>query len=328
MNFEAEEVPAWRARGAPVRDAALIASVDACLERIEPGRRVAGRPGRWDADVLNATLEAAMVEVRALKPLPVEILLELVDLRGAVALAVAGEAAAQVGGLQRALARLRGAASAEQLLRRAPEAIAECLDFDRVIISRVKDRQWVPVAVHVEGHPRWAAHILAMATAQQQPLDQMVLETEMVRRRRPLLVRDVQERPDMHQAIAASSDSHSYVAAPIMPEGQVIGFIHGDLRLSGRHPNEHHRDVLFAFAEAFGLMVERAALLDRLRDLEDQAAAFASGLQGAFERLRGDAVSLIEDGSAGEGERPLRAPAPPSDHRRLEQLTGRELEVT
>ena len=56
----------------------------------------------------------------------------------------------------------------------------------------------------------------------------MILETEMVRLRAPMLVRDVQNDPRTHRPIADASFSRSYVTAPLMPEGRVIGFIHAD----------------------------------------------------------------------------------------------------
>ena len=77
---------------------------------------------------------------------------------------------------------------------------------------------WIPVQIHVNGDEAWAKRILA-AASEPQPLDHLLIESEMARRRAPLLVRDVQESDHVHQPIASVSDSRSYVAAPIMPEG-------------------------------------------------------------------------------------------------------------
>ena len=152
------------------------------------------------------------------------------------------------------------------------------LGFDRAIISRVHGSLWIPEAVHIAGDPEWAQEILQVGRAEPQQLTHMILETEMVRRRGPLLVANVQSDPRVHQPIAAASLSRSYVAAPIMPQGRVIGFLHADCYVQRRHVDEFDRDLLWMFARGFGYAFERTVLLERLRSLRREVGRLTADI--------------------------------------------------
>jgi DNA-binding NarL/FixJ family response regulator len=230
-------------------------------------------------------------------------------------------------GIQKTLARLRGITTTEEMLQRAPGEIGRGLGFDRIILSRVEDSLWIPVKIYVRDDEEWAEEILTAASAQPQPLHHMILEAEMARRRAPMLVRDVQGSDQVHQPIATSSDSKSYVAAPIMPEGNVIGFIHADYYVSQRHPDEIDRDVLFTFAEAFGYVFVRVVLASRLRAKGDQARAMAASLESVLEEIRDSEVRIAGEAEPTPASGPRLAPPTPGDHRLHTLLTARELEV-
>jgi DNA-binding CsgD family transcriptional regulator len=93
----------------------------------------------------------------------------------------------------------------------------------------------------------------------------MILETEMIRRRAPALVPDATLDPRSYRPLVDHAQVRSYVAAPIMPAGRVIGFLHADYRFTGRAVDALDRDVLWAFAEGFGHAFERAVLRERLQ---------------------------------------------------------------
>jgi DNA-binding CsgD family transcriptional regulator len=230
-------------------------------------------------------------------------------------------------GIREALAQLRGITSAQDMLERTPAAICECLGFDRAIISRVEDSLWSPVQFHVTGDPEWAA-ALKVASAEPQPLDHMILESEMARRRAPMLVADVQSSQHVHQPIASVSDSRSYVAAPIMPEGHVIGFLHADYYLSRRHVDEFDRDLLWAFAEGFGYLFMKVVLGVRLRAQADQVRAMSASLEAVIDEIRDSEVRIADEAHPAAFNGPRRMSAPSAtDHRLRSLLTARELEV-
>jgi len=119
------------------------------------------------------------------------------------------------------------------------------------------------------GNDALAAELLAFSKEHPLPLREQVLESRMLRERRPIVVRDAINNPLSYKPFITRYGTHSYVAAPIMPEGRVIGFLHGDKGL--RNPgdpdgvDELDRDALWAFAEGFGYAVERMQMLERLR---------------------------------------------------------------
>lgn len=215
-----------------------------------------------------------------------------------------------------ALARLQEITSVGRLLDAGTEAVCS-LGFDRAIISRIEEDTWVPEALHVDSDSVWALEILAAGQRHPQRLSQGLPEYEIVRRRRPILVEAVQERTDVHAAIAESSGSRSYVAAPLMPSGKVIGFVHGDRYFHRDEVTEFDRDLLHLFAEGFGYALERAILLERLGSVR-QSLLHPVESPGVAAHLAHHAGSP----SPAPSTAPLRAE--PQDDARL---TQREMEV-
>ena len=207
----------------------------------------------------------------------IELLLELAKVRDRLRDAQSLQRIAALSRVQESLARLSGISSMSALIDRAPEEVCR-LGFDRAIISRVHGSSWVPEAVHIAGDPEWAQEILQVGRAEPQQLTHMILETEMVRRRGPLLVANVQSDPRVHQPIAAASLSRSYVAAPIMPQGRVIGFLHADCYVQRRHVDEFDRDLLWMFARGFGYAFERTVLLERLHSLRREVGRLTADI--------------------------------------------------
>jgi LuxR family transcriptional regulator, regulator of acetate metabolism len=214
----------------------------------------------------------------------IELLLELADVRDRLREARSLQRVAALSRVQESLARLSGIASVSALIDRAPEEVCR-LGFDRAIISCVHGSLWIPEAVHVVGDPEWAQEILQVGRAEPQQLTHMILETEMVRRRDPLLVANVQSDPRVHQPIAAASLSRSYVAAPIMPQGRVIGFLHADCYVQRRHVDEFDRDLLWMFARAFGYAFERTVLLERLHSLRREVGRLTANITNVADQF-------------------------------------------
>lgn len=165
-----------------------------------------------------------------------------------------------------ALALVSGAESSEALLKPAVAAICE-LGFDRAIVSRIEDSTWLPERVYVERDEQWAREILEAGGSRPQVLDYSLVETEMVRRKVGIVVRDVQDRPGIHRPIASVSKSRSYVAAPLVAGGDVVGFLHADLYYQRRDPHELDRRMLTLFAEGLSQVLARTTMTDRLVSL-------------------------------------------------------------
>jgi LuxR family transcriptional regulator, regulator of acetate metabolism len=165
-----------------------------------------------------------------------------------------------------ALARLRGIDTTAKLIERCPQEVCEGCGFERAVISRVVNSEWFISNAHYSHDPQWARDFVEFSQAQAHPrLDHMILETEMIRRRAPALVPDATADPRSYKPLVDHAQVRSYVAAPIMPAGRVIGFLHADYRFTRRAVDTVDRDVLWAFAEGFGHAFERAVLRERLQ---------------------------------------------------------------
>jgi DNA-binding CsgD family transcriptional regulator len=153
-----------------------------------------------------------------------------------------------------------------ELADRAVRELCETLGFDRAILFTVENDELVPQAAWFRGDPDWARAFLKLSGRGARPrLDHMLLESEVVRRRRPLLVLDPENDPRTYKPLIRATMTRSYVAAPVMPGGQVIAMLHVDRFTSGATVTEDDAELLWTFAEGFGYAYERMRLLARLR---------------------------------------------------------------
>ncbi len=188
---------------------------------------------------------------------------------------------AALGRVREALAALRRIDATATLVNEA--AVAVCsLGFDRAIVSRIDHGRWLPETVYVGRDARWAEEILAAGRENPVVLDDSVPEWEMVRRGTALLISDVQQNVGVHRPIAHSSLSRSYVAAPIVAHGSVVGFLHADCYYQKRNLDETDREVLAAFGEGLGYALARSAVLDRLNAVRLDLGNLVNGVSTAM----------------------------------------------
>lgn len=166
--------------------------------------------------------------------------------------------------VRRALTELRSAPTAAAVMDRAVEVLCTRCGFDRAFLFRVENAEMVIDSVHFTESPEWAAEFHALALVQRPQLTHQLLETEMIRRRAPVMILNPQTDPRTFKPLVEPVRTSSYVAAPVMPDDHVIAFLHADCYFQGREVDEIDRDRLWAFAEGFGFAVERAVLLERL----------------------------------------------------------------
>jgi DNA-binding CsgD family transcriptional regulator len=169
----------------------------------------------------------------------------------------------------------------EQLIEAAPGEVCRALGFSRAMISRIKGSRWVPEVY--EGLPHLDPTDEAFKNwieSADTPLEHMLVETEMVRRRMPVLIPNPSEDPRTWTELVRRGMTPAYVAAPIIPEGRPIGFFHAD-KVGQTPVTIEDRNNLFEFAEAFGLVYHRAVLVERL----DQQRAQLHEAFGAAEAM-------------------------------------------
>jgi DNA-binding CsgD family transcriptional regulator len=89
----------------------------------------------------------------------------------------------------------------------------------------------------------------------------------------------------------------SYVAAPIAPGRHVIGLLHADRFGDAEPVTAGDRDMLWTFAEHFGLLFERTALMERLIDQRARLADELTRVAIGIDDLYSDELELVRRGT-------------------------------
>jgi DNA-binding CsgD family transcriptional regulator len=221
------------------------------------------------------------------------------------------------------LERLLQLGPVSELLERAPAEAALALDLDRVLLSRVEDGALVPESLYSQGSPEEAASDLELLRGEPVKLEYPLVEGEVLRRRRPELVRETE--PPGRRAYAEVMRWRDYVTAPIVLDGRVIGFFHADRLPSGRPLDSSEEEELGTFALCFAVVFERAVLRRRLRVQHQEMRQVASWADARTSELSDGAITLVPDGGTGEADATARAA--PSQAALRDLLTRRELDV-
>lgn len=230
----------------------------------------------------------------------------------------------QVSAVQDALARLDGVESVEQLWTECSRAVSQ-LDFDRGLFSLVNDAVWTPESAHSARESTWTRELLTAGRNSPRKVEPQLPEFALVRRQRAILVPDVQKVPHVYEEMVGASKSESYVAARIVADGQLVGFIHGDKYFRRQDVDEVDCKLLGIFAEAFGHVLSRAMLAERSAGVQAQLHSLAAGIQDAA-----DVLHWPRQGTAARsplppspGHAPGRPVAPHGDY----GLTPREIQI-
>jgi len=227
--------------------------------------------------------------------------------------------ARQLAECERGLSRLREITTTAGLIDGVCDELIRSLGFKRTMLARVEAGMWRPwkgnASMLGEG---WVKEWIDKAI----PLDDLTLETRLLHERRPALVLDTNV-PGIARMVHAAG-VRSYVAAPIMPGGQVVGFFHADHGPDGRTCDEADRDILWTFAEGFGHLYERTTLLEQLHTRTEQVRTTVAGLTQAMDELTEGELTLVHESSSGTEDRIVVRQGLST---RLGQFTARELEV-
>jgi DNA-binding CsgD family transcriptional regulator len=179
----------------------------------------------------------------------------------------------------------------DELIETAPRELCRACGFSRAMISRIRGSHWVPEVYESaseldptdEVFKHWIEH-------SEVPLEHMLVETEMVRRRMPILITDTDD-PRMWTELITRGQTSAYVAAPIIPDGRPIGFLHADN--VGQTPvTIEDRNNLWAFAEQFGLVYHRAVLVERIDQQRAQLHEAFGAAEEVIEELHNTELEL------------------------------------
>jgi DNA-binding CsgD family transcriptional regulator len=231
--------------------------------------------------------------------------------------------------IHESLAELRNCKTPAELIELAPGELCRSCGFTRALISRVHGSIWVPEVIEtVPGMDPEATTFAEYIAQVEIPLEHMLLETELVRRRMSALVVDPANDPRTHKPIILRGRTDAYVAAPIMPTGRVIGFLHAD-RIGQEYPvTPEDRDNLWTFAEQFGFLYERAVLTERIDAQREQLGEAFASAERAVDEVRHREIELSRSGESAPGvSRTAAALFRPAESRLDGLMTRREREV-
>lgn len=224
--------------------------------------------------------------------------------------------------MEQSLGRLRAMTTSADLVDRACDELVRNCGFERALLSRVEDGMWTPWVAHFsEKLPEWFDAWLDTAI----PLDEMTLETQLLTEHRPELVHDVMQ-DNIHPIVRAGL-SNSYVVAPIVPAGRVVGFLHADHHPTERHCDETDRDVLWAFAEGFGHIYERTVLMERLRHQREEVCETLAAVESAMAELADSQIELATTPEDSSSVNRAAVSVLTTMSSNVSELTPRELEV-
>jgi DNA-binding CsgD family transcriptional regulator len=239
---------------------------------------------------------------------------------------------AALGSVREAVARLREVTAPGTILERAPRELCDCSQLDRVLLSLIRGGHMVAQTASFRHDGAGAARAVEALAADPPRLEHPLIETDLLRRRRASIVTGVQVHPRASRRMAAVMGWDSFVAAPVVVRGDVIGIVHADAGATGRALDVLDGDVLWAFATGLAEAYETAALRRSLRREQTELREFVDWLAARSSELSNAAVNLALE-QAPTPEPPGRLDVTPSalsvDDRVVFEglLTRRELDV-
>jgi len=222
--------------------------------------------------------------------------------------------------------RLEELGPVSALIDQAPSAAAEAVNLERVLLYRIDDGHLVVDSLYSRSDPVQAAADLLRLQTSAVRLAYPLVEAEIARRRRALLVEYDDGDPQTRQANYDIMRWRGYVAAPIVVTGRVIGFFEGDRRAGPEPLSAVDREALDLFTRRFSQIFERAAMRRRLRIQQHEMRQVASWADSRTSELSDRAIDFTSDRSPTDGDT---APASQtaSDIALGDLLTRREIEV-
>ncbi len=187
-----------------------------------------------------------------------------------------------------AVRRLGELGSPSGVIARAPYELGIGVEFDRVLLSEVDRDRLVPLRLWERGFDDPAPPEVSVV------LEYPLVEYQVVRNRAAELVIVDAAGGRSPQVLTDSLLWTSYVVAPVVAEGDVIGLLHADASASGRTVDELDRELLAEACTGLGEVFGRAVLRQLLQRHRSELQSAMTLLGG---QLRSATSSLATRGS-------------------------------
>lgn len=216
--------------------------------------------------------------------------------------------------VREAVRRVGELGSPQGILDRAAEELGTSSQFDRVLISEVRDEALFPRALWRAGATPAADETLGRLRVAPIPLEYPLIEDEIARRPRVEIVDVRASRSRAAGRLAETFGWDAYVVAALTVHGSTVGMLHADCTASGRPLDQLDAEVAAQYSEGLAGVCERAVLRETLQRHRHE-------LQSAIRWMSGRLSGLTAEGTD------WNPAAPSSDPSLVETLTARELEV-
>jgi DNA-binding CsgD family transcriptional regulator/GAF domain-containing protein len=196
--------------------------------------------------------------------------------------AVSARRAEAMNSVRVAIDNLRHVGTVADLVARAPAEVAR-LGFERCLLSKISDSKWITRSAYVSGDVELADAMIDVGNRTPRVIDGRLVECELVRERKSLLVRDAMHNDRVHPELVRLVKPEAYVVAPVIARGSVVGFIHADTGPDGTPVDEFDRDLLDAFSTGLSITLESLYYreqLDRIRLHMESLGTLSSCLLG------------------------------------------------
>jgi DNA-binding CsgD family transcriptional regulator len=208
------------------------------------------------------------------------------------------------------------------ILDRSADGLGENSDFDRVVVSSIRDG-----VLHVES--AWcrderggAEALLGALRAEPMRLDYPLVEAELAGKQGSAVVSLPAAKGRIDSGWAAALGWISYAVATLALGGTTVGLVHADCQTSGRAIDAIDREALETYAEGLAQVFERAVLRGRLRGHRGELRGAVDWMNARLSRLSDASVAAGADGAPAVAAESL-----PEVAELDELLTPRELEV-
>jgi len=215
--------------------------------------------------------------------------------------------AGRVTAIRHAVDSLRGTSSRETI-KAAMTLLCRDFGFSRVMVSTVREHDWLPRHLHGRGATSLSFHGFSVGVPVR--FEETEAEAALIRGRHGVVV----SRP-------TASARLDYLAAPITVGGAVIGMLHADFPEAPGTTVMDQFDLLEAFAECLAVVYERAVLAEKVTQQRVEVDKLSATMDHLMTRPAPGGAVVSDAGECEPDVQPTSAPVVAAE------LTPREREV-
>jgi len=216
--------------------------------------------------------------------------------------------------VREAVRRLGEIGSPQGILDRAAEELGASSQFDRVLISEVRERALEPRSLWSRDREQQPGPALDQLRSAPIRLEYPLIEEEVATRQRLQIVDVRTSRSRAAGRLVELLHWDAYVVAALTVQGSTVGLLHADTTASGRELDAVDAEIAAQFTEGLAGVFERAVLRETLQLHHQELQSAVKWMSGRLGQLAAEAA-----------DRGVAAAA--ADPAIVDSLTARELEV-